>query len=166
MEKICLTMNDNKSRSITFQVTEEEKEIDIHIYTNFKEDIKVCVINPSNKRTKFISKDKREIKNIVEDIKIKGEYFDFNEIASQIKIRIKITSKKDKKNSISPGVWKILFVPLEKVNGNINVYINYSNSLLELKKIMKMKRDDFRLPNMGTGFVALYEPGFEEDLKK
>ena len=136
MEKICLTMNDNKSRSITFQVTEEEKEIDIHIYTNFKEDIKVCVINPSNKRTKFISKDKREIKNIVEDIKIKGEYFDFNEIESQIKIRIKITSKKDKKNSISPGVWKILFVPLEKVNGNINVYINYSNSLLELKKIM------------------------------
>lgn len=93
MEKICLTINDNKSRSITFQVTEEEKEIDIHIYTNFKEDIKVYVINPSNKRIKFISKDKREIKNIVEDVKIKEEYFDFNEITSQIKIRIKITSK-------------------------------------------------------------------------
>lgn len=31
---------------------------------------------------------------------------------------------------------------------------------------MKMKRDDFRLPNMGTGFIALYELGFEEDLKK
>ena len=45
------------------------------------------------KRTKFISKDKREIKNIVEDVKIKEEYFDFNEITSQIKIRIKITSK-------------------------------------------------------------------------
>lgn len=93
MEKICLTINDNKSRSITFQVTEEEKEIDIHIYTNFKEYIKVYVINPSNKRIKFISKDKREIKNIVEDVKIKEEYFDFNEITSQIKIRIKITSK-------------------------------------------------------------------------
>lgn len=93
MEKICLTINDNKSRSITFQVTEEEKEIDIHIYTNFKKYIKVYVINPSNKRTKFRSKDKREIKNIVEDVKIKEEYFDFNEITSQIKIRIKITSK-------------------------------------------------------------------------
>ncbi len=43
MEKICLTINDNKSRSITFQVTEEEKEIDIHIYTNFKEDNKVYI---------------------------------------------------------------------------------------------------------------------------
>ena len=166
MEKICLTINDNKSRSIAFQVTEEEKEIDIHIYTNFKEGIKVCVINPSNKRTKFISKNKKEIKNIVEDIKIKGEYFDFNEIASRIKIRIKITSKKDKKDSINPGIWKILFVPLEKVNGNINAYINYSNSLLELKDIMKMNRYDPRLNNIGTGFVVLYKYGFEEDLKK
>lgn len=48
MEKICLTINDNKSRSIAFQVTEEEKEIDIHIYTNFKEGIKVCVIKEQN----------------------------------------------------------------------------------------------------------------------
>ena len=35
MEKICLTINDNKSRSIAFQVTEEEKEIDIHIFNYY-----------------------------------------------------------------------------------------------------------------------------------
>ncbi|WP_322396048.1 hypothetical protein, partial [Clostridium perfringens] len=57
MKKINISFDDDSNKTISFQVPQEERKVDIHIYADFNEDIQVCIINPNNKRSKFISND-------------------------------------------------------------------------------------------------------------
>ena len=165
MEKISINFDDNSNKTISFQVLQEEKEVDIHIYTHFKGDFKVCIINPNNKRTKFISQETPTIRNQIDNVKIKSETYIFNENSPQRKIRITLFTENFEEN-IGLGEWKLLFIPKEEIRGTINIYINYLSSSDDIKKLMKKNRESSINFDIAAGNVILYKPGFEDDLKK
>ncbi|WP_270304353.1 S8 family peptidase, partial [Terrisporobacter petrolearius] len=156
--------DNDSNKIISFQVPKEEKKVDIHIYADFNEEFQLCIINPNNKRSKFISNDMPIVKNKIDNVKIKGETYIFKENSYCKKIRI-ILSATDEKENINEGEWKLLFECKEKVRGGVNVYINYYNSFYDLKKLMKLNRQLPSYFNTKADFVVLYKPGFEEDLK-
>ena len=160
IKKISISFDNDSNKIISFQVPKEEKKVDIHIYAEFQ----LCIINPNNKRSKFISNDMPIVKNKIDNVKIKGETYIFKENSYCKKIRI-ILSATDEKENINEGEWKLLFECKEKVRGGVNVYINYYNSFYDLKKLMKLNRQLPSYFNTKADFVVLYKPGFEEDLK-
>jgi len=165
IKKISINFNDDSNKTISFQVSKEEKKVDIYIYVNFNEDFKLCVINPNNKRTKYVSNDVPIVKNKIDNVKIKGETYLFNKNSYNKKIRITLLVN-DEKENICEGKWKLLFECKEKVRGVVNVYINCYNSFYGLKKLMKLNRQLPSYFNTKTDFVVLYKPGFEDDLKE
>ncbi|MCC3869974.1 S8 family peptidase [Terrisporobacter mayombei] len=165
IKKISINFDDDSNKVISFQISQEERQVDIHIYVDFNDYFQVCVINPNNKRSKFISQDMPIIKNKIDNVKIKGETYIFNENSYHKKIRITLLAN-DEKENICEGRWKLLFTPKDKVRGTINVYINSSSSFYDLKKLMKLNRQLPSYFNTRPNYVILYKPGFEENLKK
>ena len=164
IKKIRINFNDDSNKTISFQVPKEEKKVHIYIYVNFNEDLKLCVINPNNKRSKYVSNDVQIVKNKIDNMKIKGETYLFNKNSYNKKIRITLLTN-DEKENISEGEWKLLFEFKKKVRGMINAYFNCSSSFYDLKKLMKLNRQLPSYFNTKADFVVLYKPGFEEDLK-
>ncbi|WP_434799022.1 S8 family serine peptidase [Terrisporobacter vanillatitrophus] len=165
MKKISISFDGDSNKTISFQVPQEEREVDIHIYADFNEEFQVCIINPNNKRSQFISNDMPIIKNKIDNIKIKGDTYIFKENSYHKKIRITL-SVNDEKENICEGKWKLLFESKEKIRGIINVYINYSSSFYDLKKLMKLNRQLPSYFNIRLTLAVRYNPGFEEDLKE
>ncbi|WP_343339016.1 hypothetical protein TPELB_13380 [Terrisporobacter petrolearius] len=165
IKKISINFNDDSNKTISFQVPKEEKKVYIHIYADFNEEFKLCIITPNNKRSKFITNDMPIIKNKIDNVKIKGETYIFKENSYCKKIKITLLSN-DEKVNICEGKWKFLFEPKEKVKGTINVYINCISTFYDLKKFMKLNRQLPSYFNTKYDFVVLYKPGFEENLKK
>ncbi|WP_434794388.1 hypothetical protein TPDSL_13620 [Terrisporobacter petrolearius] len=165
IKKISINFNDDSNKTISFQVPKEEKKVHIYIYVNFNEDLKLCVINPNNKRSKYVSNDVQIIKNKIDNMKIKGETYLFNKNSYNKKIRITLLTN-DEKENISEGEWKLLFEFKKKVRGIIHVYINCSSSFYDFKKTMKLNRQVPQYFNTKYDLVILYKPGFEEDLKE
>ncbi|MCC3869975.1 S8 family peptidase [Terrisporobacter mayombei] len=173
IKKISISFDDDSNKTISFQVPQEERKVYIHIYADFNEDLQVCIINPNNKRSKFISNDIPIVKNKIDNVKIKAETYIFKKNSYHKKIKITL-SVNDEKENICEGKWKLLFESKEKVRGMISVYINYSSSFYDLEKLMKLNRQlpmklNRQLPsyfNTKSDFVILYKPGFEEDLKE
>ncbi|WP_343348064.1 S8 family peptidase [Terrisporobacter petrolearius] len=164
IKKTSICFDNDSNKIISFQVPKDEKKVDIHIYADFNEEFQLCIINPNNKRSKFVSNDMPIIKNKIDNVKIKAETYIFKENSYCKKITI-ILSTTDEKENISEGEWKLLFECKEKVRGVVNVYINYYNSFYDLKKFMKLNRQLPSYFNTKADFVVLYKPGFEEDLK-
>ncbi|MCC3865994.1 S8 family serine peptidase [Terrisporobacter petrolearius] len=165
IKKISINFDDDSNKTIYFQVPQEERKVDIHIYADFNEDFQVCIINPNNKRSKFISNDMPIIKNKIDNVKIKGETYIFNGNSYHKKIRITLVAN-DEKENICEGIWKLLFIPKDEVRGTINVYTSFSSSFYDLKKLMKLNRQLPSYFNTTNNYVILYKPGFEEDLKE
>ncbi|MDU4862117.1 MAG: S8 family peptidase [Terrisporobacter othiniensis] len=132
---------------------------------NFNDDLKLCVINPNNKRSKYISNDMPIIKNKIDNVKIKGETYLFNRNSNNKKIRITLLTN-DEKENICEGKWKLLFEFKKKVRGMINAYFNCSSSFYDLKKFMNLNRQLPSYFNVRPIFAVRYKPGFEEDLKE
>ncbi len=173
IKNISISFDADSNKTISFQVSQEERKVDIHIYADFNEDFQVCIINPNNKRSKFISNYIPIVKNKIDNVKIKGETYIFKENSYIKKIKITL-SVDDEKKYICEGKWKLLFEFKEKIRGIINLYINYSSEFSDFKKFMKLKRQlpmklKRQLPsyfNTKADFVILYKPGFEEELKE
>ncbi|WP_018589414.1 S8 family peptidase [Terrisporobacter glycolicus] len=173
IKNISISFDADSNKTISFQVSQEERKVDIHIYADFNEDFQVCIINPNNKRSKFISNYIPIVKNKIDNVKIKGETYIFKENSYIKKIKITL-SVDDEKKYICEGKWKLLFEFKEKIRGIINLYINYSSEFYDFKKFMKLNRQlsmklKRQLPsyfNTKADFVILYKPGFEEELKE
>ena len=153
IKKISISFDNDSNKIISFQVPKEEKKVDIHIYADFNEEFQLCIINPNNKRSKFISNDMPIIKNKIDNVKIKGETYIFKENSYCKKIKI-ILSSTDENENINEGEWKLLFECKEKVRGGVNVYINYYNSFYDLKKLMKLNRQLPSYFNTKADFVV------------
>jgi len=165
IKKISINFDDDSNKTISFQVSKEERKVDIYIYANFNEDFRVCVINPNNKRSKYVSNDMPIVKNKIDNVKIKGETYLFNKNSYNKKIIITLLAN-DEKENICEGKWKLLFEPKEKVKGIINVYIDNSSFFYYLNKLKKLNRQVPPYFNTKSELVILYKPGFEEDLKE
>lgn len=165
MKKISINFDNDKNKIISFQVPKYEKKIDIHIYIDFETDFKICIINPNNKRSKFISKEAPVIKNIIDKIRVKGYTYLYDKIKLPRKIRITLSAI-DNEHYIHKGEWKLLFIPLEKSSATINTYINYSTSYYNYRNLSKRFKSLEDYLNVVTKYVVLYKSGFEEELKQ
>ncbi|SFJ33892.1 Subtilase family protein [Terrisporobacter glycolicus] len=165
IKKISINFNDDLNKTISFQVPKEEKKVHIYIYVNLNDDLKLCVISPNNKRSKYVSNDVQIVKNKIDNVKIKGETYLFNKNSYNKKIRITLLANNEKEN-ICEGEWKLLFEFKKKVRGITHVYINCSSSFSDFKKLVKLNRQLPSYFNTKDDLVILYKPGFEEDLKE
>lgn len=116
---------ENRTEEIEFTIGENEKIININIWPNFADDFNVYLVNPSNQKTQAISLTSGEIRNSIGSTRIKGYFFPIAPYSIQRRITFQLTTD----TYITPGIWKIVFIPIQIVEGNIDIYLPTSEGL-------------------------------------
>ncbi len=117
--------NNNKEVDVEFVVGPSEKLLNINIWPDFTDDFSVHLVSPSNLQTQPISRDSGEVKNIIGSTKIKGYFYPITPYSLIRWVTIQMSSN----TSITPGIWKIVFIPINVITGNIDIYLPTSESI-------------------------------------
>ncbi|MEG0855483.1 MAG: S8 family serine peptidase [Terrisporobacter sp.] len=97
---------------IKFEVGENEKSLNLDIWNYVNGTYKAYLISPLKIRTNSISLNNKIVKNKMGSTKVRG-FYDEN-------INIQLIGD----NIIESGIWKLVIEPLDKVKGNIDIYMN------------------------------------------
>jgi subtilisin family serine protease len=190
-EILKLEKSKDEKVEIEFIVGEDEKLLNMNIYTDFVDDFSVYLVSPSNTQTKPISLTSTKIKNIIGKTKIKGYFYPIAPYTLANRISIQMSSK----TSISHGIWKLVFEQMSRVTGNIDIYLQTTEE--DLKNITLSKKDkkstvifpkneskavkekhdykdnklskrqvDNSMENLIPAFNIIHEPEFEEEFEK
>jgi subtilisin family serine protease len=114
-----------KNTEVEFIVGEGEKLLNLNIWPVFIDDFSVYLVNPSNVKTQPISLISGEIKNSIGATKIKGYFYPIAPYSLTRRVSIQMSSI----TSISPGIWKLVFEPINIVDGNIDIYLPTSEGI-------------------------------------
>lgn len=123
----------NQTQEVEFTVGENEKVLNINIWPNFTDDFNVYLVNPSNQQTQRVSLTSAEVRNSIGSTRIKGYFFPIAPYSLTRRVTFQLTSS----SSITPGIWKIVFNPINIVNGNINIYLPTSEGLSPNTRFLK-----------------------------
>lgn len=115
----------NMQKEVEFVVGENEKILNINIWPNFADDFNVFLVNPSNQQTQYISLTSGEVRNSIGSTRIKGYFYPVAPYSLSRRVTFQLTTN----SSITPGIWKIVFQPINIVDGNINIYLPTSEGL-------------------------------------
>lgn len=115
----------NQTEEVELTIGENETIININIWPNFADDFNVYLVNPSNQRTQSISLTSGEIRNSIGSTRIKGYFYPIAPYSLERRVTFQLTTS----TTITPGIWKIVFVPVNIVNGTINIYLPTSEGL-------------------------------------
>ncbi|MBO3445900.1 S8 family peptidase [Clostridium sp. CCUG 7971] len=115
----------NQVQEVEFIVGENERILNINIWPNFSDDFNVQLVNPSNQRTQIVSLNSEEVRNVIGSTRIKGYFFPIAPYSLTRRVTFQLTSD----SSITPGIWKMVFEPINVVSGNINIYLPTSEGL-------------------------------------
>ncbi|HSQ87504.1 bifunctional germination protease/germinant receptor pseudoprotease CspBA, partial [Romboutsia sp.] len=118
---------------VEFVVGENEKLLNLNIWPDFVDNFSVYLVNPSNVQTQPISLTSGEIKNIIGSTRIKGYFYPIAPYSLIRRVTIQMSSTK----SISPGIWKLVFEPIDVVTGNIDIYLPTSEGISKDTKFLK-----------------------------
>ncbi len=121
-----------KNTEVEFIVGEGEKLLNLNIWPVFIDDFSVYLVNPSNVKTQPISLISGEIKNTIGATKIKGYFYPIAPYSLTRRVSIQISSI----TSISPGIWKLVFEPINIVDGNIDIYLPTSEGISKNTKFL------------------------------
>ena len=124
-KNINIKSNNNEEVEVEFVVGPSEKILNINIWPDFTDDFSVHLISPSNLQTQPISRESGEVKNIIGRTKIKGYFYPITPYSLIRRVTIQMSSN----NSITPGIWKIVFTPIKVITGNIDIYLPTSEGL-------------------------------------
>ena len=123
---------ENEIEEVEFTIGENERVININIWPNFADNFNVYLVNPSNQRTQPISLTSGEIRNSIGTTRIKGYFYPIAPYSLQRRVTFQLTTS----SSITPGIWKIVFVPVDIVEGNIDIYLPTSEGLSKDTKFL------------------------------
>lgn len=112
-------------QEVEFVIGESEPILNINIWPNFADDFSVHLVNPSNQSTQSISLTSGEVRNQVGSTRIKGYFYPIAPYSLTRRVTFQLTSS----SFITPGIWKIVFIPNEIVSGDINIYLPTSEGL-------------------------------------
>lgn len=119
-----LILNSN-TQEVEFTVGENEQILNINIWPNFADDFSVYLTNPSNIKTQSISLTSGEVRNSIGPTNIKGYFYPIAPYSLTRRVTFQLTSN----TMITPGIWKIVFVPNSIVNGDVDIYLPTSEGL-------------------------------------
>lgn len=108
-----------KNTEVEFVVGVDEDLLNINIWPSFIDDFRVYLVNPSNVRTQPISLVSGEVNNTIGSTIINGYFYPIVPYSLLRRISIQMRSI----GSINPGIWKIVFEPIDIVDGDIDIYL-------------------------------------------
>jgi subtilisin family serine protease len=110
---------------VEFVVGENEKLLNINIWPNFTDDFSVYLVSPSNVKTQSISLTSGEVRNTIGSTIINGYFYPIAPYSLTRRVTIQMSSP----ISISQGIWKLVFEPINIVNGSIDIYLPTSEGI-------------------------------------
>ena len=116
---------EDQIQEVELTIGSNETIININIWPNFADNFTVHLVNPSNQRTQAISLTSGEVRNSIGTTRIKGYFYPIAPYSLQRRITFQLTTS----SQITPGIWKIVFTPINIVDGNINIYLPTSEGL-------------------------------------
>ncbi|HSQ90281.1 bifunctional germination protease/germinant receptor pseudoprotease CspBA [Romboutsia sp.] len=102
-----------------FGVGENEKILNINIWPSYADTFSIYLKDPANRRTQAISPDSPNINNRLGTTRVVGVYFPVAPYSLATRITIQLSSN----TQITPGIWTLVFTPIEIVDGNIDMYL-------------------------------------------
>lgn len=116
---------DNQQVEVEFVVGENEQILNVNIWPDFTDEFSLYLVNPSNLKSQEISLTSGEIRNVLGGTRIRGYFYPISPYSLIRRITIQMSSN----NSISPGIWKLVFTPINIVMGNVNIYLPTSEGI-------------------------------------
>lgn len=120
-----ILIENREIREVEFTVSPNERILNINIWPDFTDRFSVYLINPSNQRTQSMSQDSPNINDNIEGTRIIGYFYPIPPYSVYRRVTIQISSD----TQITPGIWKIVFVPQDIVSGNIDIYLPTSEGI-------------------------------------
>lgn len=153
--------------NIEFRVDKQEKLLEINVELSLADYFNIYLVDPSNRGTRYISHKSRLIKNIVENTKVKGDFYYTNSYNTKGKVSIRLSSEE----SIKTGIWKLVFEPVGTVSENIDVVLSISNSVSENTGILNIGKKYYNsqrqmedsFENLTPVCNILHGPEFEQE---
>lgn len=121
----AIQLEKNKSSEVEFVVGENEKILNLNIWPSFADDFNIFLISPSNEKTQPLSLTSPQINNNISLTKVTGVFYQIAPYSLTRRVTFQLKSNRQ----ISPGIWKILFEPIEIVEGRINIYLPTSEGI-------------------------------------
>ncbi|HHY0136410.1 TPA: bifunctional germination protease/germinant receptor pseudoprotease CspBA [Clostridioides difficile] len=120
-----IRLQNNITEEVEFIVGEGERILNINIWPDFVDDFRVHLVNPSNNQTQAISLTSGEIRNTLGETRITGYFYPIAPYSLTRRVTLQLSSN----TQITPGLWKIVFEPIDIVTGNVNIYLPTSEGL-------------------------------------
>lgn len=120
-----IRLQNNITEEVEFIVGEGERILNINIWPDFVDDFSVHLVNPSNNQTQAISLTSGEIRNTLGETRITGYFYPIAPYSLTRRVTLQLSSN----TQITPGLWKIVFEPIDIVTGNVNIYLPTSEGL-------------------------------------
>ncbi|MCR1955746.1 S8 family serine peptidase [Clostridioides mangenotii] len=120
-----INLTNNVVQEVEFVVGENERILNINIWPHFVDTFRVGLVTPANTRTNFISIEAREINVRVLNTTIEGYFYPIAPYSTTRRVSIQLRSD----FQIDPGIWKLVFEPVNIVVGNVDIYLPTSEGL-------------------------------------
>ncbi|WP_373600928.1 bifunctional germination protease/germinant receptor pseudoprotease CspBA [Paraclostridium bifermentans] len=122
---------------VEFVVGENEKVLSINMWPDFVDDFSVYLVSPSNTRTQQISLTSGEIRNVLGSTRIKGYFYPISPYSLLRRITIQMSSN----TNINPGIWRLVFTPINIVMGNIDMYLPTSEGISKDTRFLEANKN-------------------------
>ncbi|MCR8746957.1 bifunctional germination protease/germinant receptor pseudoprotease CspBA [Romboutsia lituseburensis] len=137
---------------VEFIVGPNEKLLNINIWPDYIDNFYVYLISPSNKQTQSISLTSGEVKNVIDQTRIKGYFYPIPPYSLIRRITIQMSSVE----YINQGIWKIVFIPIDVISGNVNIYLPTSEGLSkETRFVSPTKRATVTVPGTASKVITV-----------
>ncbi|MEG2984313.1 MAG: bifunctional germination protease/germinant receptor pseudoprotease CspBA [Peptostreptococcaceae bacterium] len=128
-----IKLTNDKSKEVEFIVGDNEKLININIWPHYIDDFSVYVKSPSNQRTQIMNQNSPSINNKLENTKVIGYFYQIPPYSLVRRVTIQLNSNMQ----ITPGIWTLVFTPIDIIDGNIDMYLPTSESLSKDTKFLE-----------------------------
>lgn len=120
-----IRLQNNTTEEVEFIVGEGERILNINIWPDFVDDFSVHLVSPSNTQTQSISLTSGEIRNTLGETRVTGYFYPIAPYSLTRRVTLQLSSN----TQINPGLWRIVFEPIDIVTGNVNIYLPTSEGL-------------------------------------
>lgn len=120
-----INLTQNGEVEVEFVVGDGERILNLNIWPNFADDLSIKLITPSNKQSQEISLTSGRINSTIGSTRISGYFYPIAPYSLQRRVTIQLSSN----TKIDPGIWRIVFTPIEIIDGEIDIYLPTSEGL-------------------------------------
>ncbi len=128
-----IKLENREVKEVEFVIGDNEKIININIWPSYVDTFNVYIKDPANRKSQVLSDDIRRINNRLGSTTVDGFYFPVAPYSLSSRITIQLRSN----TQITPGIWKLVFTPINIVEGNIDMYLPTSEGISKDTKFLE-----------------------------